>query len=220
MPWEHRNKVNNMNLRAVVFDYGMVLSAAADPSARWSLMRICGLDEDTFELHYWANRRAYDAGELVGETYWQQIASGAGIILGAEQIQTLIDYDIKMWSSVDHAMVAWALRVRECGYLIGILSNISKELVSSLEQQFPWIHQFDHTVWSCRVGLAKPDTAIFRHTLKQFRMLPEDILYIDDREENIKSAGRLGIGGIIYKNMPQLRSQLQLLDISELLPPI
>jgi putative hydrolase of the HAD superfamily len=210
----------NMTLRAVLFDYGMVLSAPADCDAWNSLKRICGLEESAFELHYWANRREYDAGKYVGKTYWRKVALDAGITLSSEQIRDLIYYDVKMWSSVDKEMIAWALTLGEAGYRTGILSNICKELVASLEKHFDWVHRFDHRIWSCRVGLAKPDEAIFRHTIAELRLAPEEILYIDDRAENIVSAGTLGMQGIIYRNMSQLRSELEILNLSRLLPAL
>jgi putative hydrolase of the HAD superfamily len=207
----------NTKIRAVLFDYGMVLSAPADFDAWNSLMRICGLDEATVEFHYWANRREYDAGEYVGETYWKKVGLDAGITLSSEQICDLISHDVKMWSNVDREMIAWALTLGEAGYRIGILSNICKELVASMEKHCDWVHRFDHKIWSCRVGLAKPDEAIFRQAITQLRLFPEEILYIDDRAENIASAGALGIQGIVYRNMSQLHSAIKTLNLSGLL---
>jgi len=43
-------------LRAVIFDYGMVLTGPPDPEAHDALMCITGLPLDRFESLYWANR--------------------------------------------------------------------------------------------------------------------------------------------------------------------
>ena len=64
-----------MPVRAVIFDYGMVLSQAQEPSALNNLLAITGLDRDTFDGHYWTHRHAYDMGKLNGRTYWPKFAA-------------------------------------------------------------------------------------------------------------------------------------------------
>ena len=59
-----------MALRAVVFDYGMVLTGQPDQEAHDAMVRITGLPVERFESLYWADRHAYDEGKLTG------IASG------------------------------------------------------------------------------------------------------------------------------------------------
>jgi len=51
-------------LRAVVFDYGMVLTGPQDPEAHRAMVRITGLPVARFESLYWADRHAYDEGKL------------------------------------------------------------------------------------------------------------------------------------------------------------
>lgn len=170
-----------MSVTAVIFDYGNVLSAPADAVSHQALVDICGLDPATFDLHYWANRHAYDGGILVGETYWRKIAAETGIVLTLEDIAELIRHDVLMWTSLNQAMVTWAQAVRQAGFRTGILSNICTELVSAMEKQFLWVNDFDHRIWSCRVRLAKPNPAIFQYALTQFCLPPEEILFIDDR---------------------------------------
>ena len=49
-----------MALRAVVFDYGMVLTGLPDPAAHAAMVRITGLSVERFESFYWADRLGYD----------------------------------------------------------------------------------------------------------------------------------------------------------------
>lgn len=206
-----------MSIRAVIFDYGHVLSAPADVVAHQALVEICGLDPATLDLHYWANRYAYDAGILMGESYWRKIAADTGITLTPEEISELIRQDVLMWIGLNHAMVAWAQKVRQAGFFTGILSNICSELVNTMEQQFRWLNNFDHRIWSCRVRLAKPDPAIFRYALTQFCLPAEEILFIDDREDNVVSARKLGYRAIAFQNTYELDFDLEKLGLFDLL---
>src|ERR1700735_3217917 len=53
-------------LRAVIFDYGRVLTGPPDPAAYAELMRITGLTADRLDQFYWKDRNAYDEGKLGG----------------------------------------------------------------------------------------------------------------------------------------------------------
>ena len=55
-----------MGLRAVVFDYGKVLTGPPDPEAHAAMLHITGLPAARFESLYWADRHAYDEGKLTG----------------------------------------------------------------------------------------------------------------------------------------------------------
>ena len=60
-------------LRAVVFDYGMVLTGPPDPEAHAAMLRLTGLPLEQFERLYWADRPAYDTGDLTGLAFWQKL---------------------------------------------------------------------------------------------------------------------------------------------------
>ena len=50
------------SIQAVLFDYGMVLSAPPDPAAWQQIRQVTGFDEETLERGYWRFRHAYDRG--------------------------------------------------------------------------------------------------------------------------------------------------------------
>jgi putative hydrolase of the HAD superfamily len=209
-----------LSLRAVIFDYGMVLSAPADPASHEELIRIFGAPAAAFEEQYWAHRHAYDAGAHTGESFWNTCAAGAGITLSPEQIALLIENDIRMWSSIDQTMVDWAMALGRAGIRIGVLSNIGFELVPALKQTHPFLANFHHCTWSCDLRLAKPDPAIYLHTLEQLGVAPEEALFLDDRVENVNAARSLGIDAILFKNPAQLHQELATRGLDALLPPV
>ncbi|HEY0759915.1 MAG TPA: HAD family phosphatase [Acidisarcina sp.] len=208
-----------MPLRAVIFDYGMVLSAPADPVAHEELVQIFGAPAETFEAQYWAHRHAYDAGEFEGRGYWRLCAEGAGVSLTEAQVSQLIETDIRMWMSLDQAMVDWAIEVGRAGFRTGILSNIGEDLVPAL-LRFPWVKSFTAKIWSCRLRLAKPDPAIYHHALERLDVRAGEALFIDDRQENILTARAVGMQGVIYRTIPELHRELQQMGLAELLPPL
>lgn len=199
-----------MALRAVVFDYGMVLTGPPNPAAHGELVRITGLPIDRFESLYWADRHAYDEGKLTGIGFWQKFLREAGLDerLGQSTVEDLNQLDAGMWTTQNAAMVAWQEKVKARGLLTAILSNIGDNVLASVEREFGWINRFDVLVWSYQLRIAKPDPAIYRHTLERLGTAPEETLFLDDKLVNIDAARALGIQAIQFSTPERLRVDL------------
>ncbi len=93
--------------------------------------------------------------------------------------------------------------VKDCkkaGHSVFLLSNWEPESMELLEQLYPeFFGLFDGAVISGRVGLVKPDPAIYEYLLKTYDLEPEQTIFIDDQPENIAAAQALGIHGIVYQ---------------------
>ena len=178
-----------MALRAVVFDYGMVLTGPQDPEAHAALLRITGLPLARFESLYWADRHAYDEGKLTGLAFWQNLLRAGGLDLPP-------------------AMLAWQQKLKDRGLLTGILSNMGDSVLANMERSFDWLHRFDVLVWSFQLRMSKPDPAIYRHILEELGTEPEEVLFLDDRLINVEAAQALGMKAIQFSTVERLRSDL------------
>lgn len=197
-----------MSIRAVIFDYGMVLSNPQDPVAHRNLMSTTGLDPETFERLYWRDRHDYDLGRLNGLTYWAKIAENAGRTFTPGQVQTLIENDVLMWASLNERMLAWATALQEAGLATAILSNMGAELLRYMRQEFAWLGHFTHHSWSCELGIAKPDPAIYTWTCEKLGVQPGEALFLDDKPENIRAAEQVGLHAIQFRSVDQLQQDL------------
>ena len=197
-----------MGLRAVVFDYGMVLTGPPDAESRAAMVRITGLPEERFETLYWADRHAYDEGKLTGITFWKKLLQDAGLHLPPGSVEELNQWDARMWTTQNQAMIAWQMQLKKRGLLTAILSNMGDSVLESVEREFKWIDQFDVLVWSYKLGLAKPDPAIYRHVLDRLGARPEETLFIDDKRVNVETAQSLGMKAIEFSTVEQLRNDL------------
>jgi putative hydrolase of the HAD superfamily len=117
-------------------------------------------------------------------------------------------WDVRLWTVENPAMLAWQLQLKERGLKTAILSNMGDSVLESIEREINWIHRFDVLVWSFQLGIAKPDPAIYRHTLDELGSRPEETLFIDDKRENVEAARALGIQAIQYSTVERLRADL------------
>jgi len=205
-------------LRAVIFDYGKVLTGPPDPAAYAELLRITGLSADRLDQFYWKDRNAYDEGKLTGLGFWRQIARDEGLKLDERAIEELNLWDARMWTRGDPAMLDWQLALKERGLLTAIVSNMGDSVHEHMVRELRWLSRFDVLVWSYQLRVAKPDPAIYRFALERLGTRAEETLFIDDKAENVDAAVALGMKGIIFSDIEKLHADLIDSGVSNELP--
>ncbi|HTJ31172.1 MAG TPA: HAD family phosphatase [Acidobacteriaceae bacterium] len=197
-----------MALRAVVFDYGMVLSNPPDMAARREMEVLTGLAAEDFEQRYWVDRLAYDRGDLTALTYWEKFGADAGLSLSKEDLVALSAHDARMWTTTNAVMLEWQQKLKAAGIRTGILSNMGDNVLERIVEIFAWVEDFDALVWSYQHGMVKPDPEIYQLAAEKIGAPTEEILFLDDRLENIEGAERVGMHGLQFSTVEQLRKDL------------
>lgn len=207
-----------MSLRAVIFDYGMVLTGQPNADAHDALLRITGLPRDQFEAVYWADRHAYDEGKLTGLEFWQNLVRDAKLSLDPVVIQELNAWDARMWTTQNPAMLAWQCALKQHGIRTAILSNMGDTVLANIQREFDWLPRFDVLIWSFEHKMAKPDPAIYRLTLDKLGVRPGETLFIDDKQANVDAARDLGLVAIQFSTIQKLREDLTAAGLDSQLP--
>ncbi len=211
---------HRMPLRAVIFDYGMVLTEPANALAHQLMLGLTRLDAAAFEHAYWLHRPAYDRGTLHGLTYWQALARTANIMLEPVVIAQLIELDIRMWTDLNPTMMRWVEQLHAADLRTAILSNMSADVLAHMRANFDWLRRFDQLTWSCELDMLKPEPGIYRHTLERLGVRAEEALFLDDREENIEGARAVGLHALVFRTVAQLRDDLTRAGLAQQLPPL
>jgi len=178
--------------RALILDYGEVLSRPQRPGAMALMATLLGVSEPEMHQVYWRYRRDYDLGLPVGE-YWAQVGADLGVTIDDHLRSEIIAIDIDSWT--DYREETWeiAMQFRQQGGRLAMLSNGVPEIVSRIRAERDLPQLFDVVVISYEVALAKPEPEIYRLTLNRLGVLPGDTLFVDDRPENVDAAASLGI---------------------------
>ncbi len=207
-----------MDLRAVVFDFGMVLTGLPNQDAHAAMVRITQLSKARFEQLYWLNRHAYDEGKLTGIAFWQEFLRNAGLPENQKMVEDLNEWDACMWTTHDPAMLGWHDQLKQRGLRTAILSNMGDNVLEKMKREFDWLPRFDVLVWSFQLRMAKPDPAIYRYTLNKLGAKPEETLFIDDKQVNVDAARSLGIHALRFTGIDRLRADLVTAGFSGSLP--
>lgn len=92
-------------------------------------------------------------------------------------------------------------------YPMVLLSNVS-QMRSFVDERFDLYSHFDHAFLSYKLKMQKPSKKIFDHVLRKLNVQPEDVLFIDDKESNLKVARELGIKCIQFNNNAQFKTEI------------
>ena len=85
---------------------------------------------------------------------------------------------------------------------------------NEIESKYVFQKLVDGGIYSYDVGYRKPEKEIYHIACDSAEVNPENSIFIDDLEENIIGANKVGIKGIHYKNTIDLLKELTRLNIN------
>lgn len=98
-------------------------------------------------------------------------------------------------------------------YEVLFLSNSHIDFTPELEKKFSFKKEFHGGLLSHEHPFYKPDKKFYLELLSRTSSKPEEIVFIDDVENNLKPASELGMNVILFKNIEQLKEELMKLGI-------
>lgn len=150
-----------------------------------------------------------DAGTLTEEDAVKRIQ--ARIPQYAESVQCAMDGWDEMMTPLP-GMLEIVAALKENGYRLYVLSNASLRFFSYYEQKEVF-HYFDGFVVSAKEKIVKPDPEIYCRLLKRFDLKAEECLFIDDMQQNIAGASKVGMYGHCFEGADELKSYFKGIQI-------
>jgi putative hydrolase of the HAD superfamily len=207
------------SVKAVIFDFGGVLSLHPRAAETRRMSAACGLAPEAFIRMFRELRPEYDRGTMSAADYWSRLLSAAGHAPERGLIVSLQAMDLASWTHARRPMVRWARRLRRGGWATAVLSNMPRELVAPIERRFRWLSEFAPRIYSCEVGRNKPEPAIFALCLSRLGLEAREALFLDDHPDNVAAARRLGLHALVFESPRQCALELaERFDLPELAP--
>ena len=107
--------------------------------------------------------------------------------------------------------ILWTLKQQ--GYPLYGMTNWSSEKFWLVRPKYEFFDWFQATIVSGEVKLVKPDPRIFALFLDMTGRKAGECLLVDDSEENIAAARRLGFDAIHYRSPEQLERELRQMGV-------
>lgn len=105
---------------------------------------------------------------------------------------------------------------RTTGITVYAMSNIPRSDIDYLHREhLPAMDIFDEVFTSGFVGLRKPNPDFFEIVIKKSQLVPERMIFIDDKAENVDAAQKFGMYGVQFEGTDALCDRLRDLIPSE-----
>ncbi len=95
------------------------------------------------------------------------------------------------------------------GLKVAAISNEGRELTVHRIQNFELNKIIEFFISSCFVHIRKPDEDIYKLALDVAQARPEQVVYIEDRPMFVDVANKLGIHGILHKDLESTTNRLE-----------
>lgn len=194
--------------RLVIFDFGgVVMDMGWDQMAE--LERRYGLPAGTMRraLYRTPEWAALQVGRCTQETYAAAVERELARAAGRPVPECYAEWRaLQRPLNRDVVALIEALRQR---YRVALLSNADDRLESVLRERYGIAHLFDPLVVSARVGLAKPDPAVYLLTAERAGVPPQACIFVDDHPKNAAAACEVGMLGIHFTGYEPLVQTLR-----------
>ncbi len=117
---------------------------------------------------------------------------------------------------LSHELLDLAASLRRPSHFqVAVLSNAATDLEQHiLHDKLGILDRFDLVINSARVGVRKPDPAIYHLTLERLGVAPQQAIFVDDMPVNVAAAAALGIHAIHFQNQGQAVAAIRsILDV-------
>lgn len=188
---------NEPKAAVAVFDLGKVLlHFDYDIAVRRLTPHATVREHELFELlHRPELLYRYETGGLTSEQFFQEVSRAAGLRLEYEQFITLF---ADIFAPIEE-MIALHGKLRTAGVPTFIFSNTNEIAIKHIRAKYPFFSEFDGYVLSYEAGSMKPQPAIYEAVEQMTRRKPREMVYIDDRPENIQHGVERGWQAILHE---------------------
>ena len=190
--------INRMEIRAVIFDlFGTLVQQFPLDRFKASLRQMSaavGLDYQTF-FDAWTGQTSVRRHTGSFPSFREEIAwicEQNDVTPSEEGLTTAVRLRYEFTRSVlipRPDAVGTLKALRSMGLLTGLISDCSRE-VPELWPETPFDGLLDATVFSCSVGMKKPDPAIYALACERLGVAPDECFYIGDGFSNELSGAR------------------------------
>jgi len=152
----------------------------------------------------------YESGAVNRWEFFDQIRDAVGFQGGMEEFG---GYFADIFTEIP-PMIALHTELRRRGFKTYIFSNTNDLAIEHVGRNFPFFKNFDGYVYSCEVGAMKPDAKIYAAMEKLCGRSGADIIYLDDRLENVQAGAARGWRAILHETPEKTRAALEKINLA------
>ena len=204
-----------MTIKAIVFDLGGVVLDLDFSNFYNRIITQSPLNkpQTPIMLEFFRQSDIYHQGNMSDKEFYQLACDLLQIVM-LNQSEFFNAFN-SIISGFNPDVVEIIRQIRDNGrYKLLALSNVNASHWDYIQKKkWEFIDYFDELILSHEIHLIKPDPKVFNYTIQKVGCKPNQIVFIDDGLNNVRSARELGIIGIKYTNKDELIEELKKLKL-------
>jgi len=210
-----------MTIKALIFDLGGVIVDLDFSRFFKEVIEVSPLQspQSSLLLEFWRQSEIYHQGKITNEDFYNQACELLQVcVLNEEEFFKSFNSVISHVNNDVLDLIKSLKKTKK--YKLILLSNVNKShwnyLVNNLIKEKStrdFIGLFDDLLLSFQLYLTKPHQEIYQLAIRRAGCRPDEIAFVDDGLKNIRSAEELGIHGIRYTKLNELKVELKKLGI-------
>lgn len=104
--------------------------------------------------------------------------------------------------------------LKNSNYKVFFLSNFHLLAFDYVTKKYDFFKLFDGGIVSYKEKMIKPEEDIYKRLIEEYKIIPEESIFIDDMPVNVDGTKKLGFGTILFKNPEDLRENLKMLSVN------
>ena len=194
-------------VRAVVFDFGGVMTTTTMPERVRRCAREYGIDWDVLAAGFDRYRRLTDGGFITLEQMYDLIWADADIALDPGRQAKILAEDRASFLEeyMNRRTLEWMRELKAKGFKIGILTNMPPAFAVHFRRVFAdYVALADAMVISGDEMMFKPQRRIYELLKQRIGLHVDELCFVDDVEANCEGARRCGWHAIRFESNEQV----------------
>lgn len=200
-------------IKAVILDLGGVYFTDGTTTAVKTISKKYNLKKESVEQFLRTSSELgslYRKGLISADEFWNNAKKLTGIKASNNLLNKLY---MESYTPI-RGTIGIIRRLKEREIRIYFLSDNVRERVEYLQGKYKFMRYFIGGIFSHEVHMTKRDgKKIFRLALKKTREKPMDVVFVDDKESYVKTAKKIGMRAILFRNPKQLAAELKKLGV-------
>ena len=188
-------------IKVITFDFGGVIATTNRIEVNQFMSTNLNISEiESIEIL--KQLKEHDLKGREEKEFWENYSKQANKELPSDWEKKFQDAKLQAMKEIP-GMVALVKDLQKQGYQTALLSNVRKSQ-AKIKRRLGHYEMFNPMLFSYELGTEKPNPRIFFILLEHLQAKPQEVLFIDNKIENILSAQAIGMDAIHFVNTEQL----------------
>lgn len=192
-------------IKLIMFDFnGVTVKGSYPETMKYFAKRYGGNWKKLYAVFYTHYFNLAATNEISLQESWTRPLKEFHIPLTWQQA---IELHLKL-QYLNMSVAQYVLSLRKKGYLCIVVSKNHTIYWKKYKQRMRFHTYFDEVINLQEFNLPKAHSKTIRFLCRRYHMKPNEIIYIDDQQQNLAPAKKLGVHTILYKNFKQMRKEI------------